>query len=74
MMGPEKLGAIRRKLRQVLTAKGEDPVRWLEERLADSERRGNASGEREVLGSLLRVLKTKPTTDVKLKQRTQTKK
>jgi hypothetical protein len=57
MIGPKKLSTIGQELQRALTATGEDPIRWLEERMSVPERRESAaSGENEVLNSLLRVL------------------
>lgn len=56
MMGPKKLGAIRRELRQAFSRTGSDPIQWLEERI----RALQASGEPapQVLQSLRRFLQT----------------
>jgi len=57
MIGPKKLKTIRDELQRALTATGDDPIRWLEERMTAPERQGSAaSGESEVLHSLRRVL------------------
>ena len=57
MIGPKKLSTIRQELQRALTATGDDPIRWLEERMANPEHRGTAaSGESEVLHSLRRIL------------------
>lgn len=57
MIGPKKLRAIREELRRTLAATGEDPIRWLEERLAVPAKHGTAAaGESEVLLSLRRFL------------------
>jgi len=53
MMGPKKLSTIRQKLRTAIATTGKDPVRWLEQRIAEREAEGH-----EVLDSLLRLLKT----------------
>jgi hypothetical protein len=55
MMGPKKLSAVRQELRSAIKSTGEDPLRWLERRIAESERRDE--GGHEVLDSLLRLLK-----------------
>jgi hypothetical protein len=55
MIGPKKLSTIRQELRRALAAAGDDPLRWLEERMTASERQGTAApGESEVLRSLRR--------------------
>jgi hypothetical protein len=60
MIGPKKLGTIREQLRLGLTETGDDPIVWLETRMATPSRRGSdASGESEVLSSLRRVLQVK---------------
>ena len=57
MIGPKKLSRIRQELAKALAAAGDDPIRWLEERMAAPERRGTAgSGESEVLHSLRRLI------------------
>jgi hypothetical protein len=57
VIGPKKLSAIRQELHRALAATGDDPIRWLEERMAVPERQGSAtSGESEVLHSLRRIL------------------
>ncbi len=57
MIGPKDLSAIRQELKRALTAAGQDPLRWLERRVAAPERQGTAaSGESEVLHSLRRFL------------------
>ena len=57
MIGPKKLSTIRQELKRALTAIGEDPIRWLEQRMAAPERQGSAiSGQSEVLQSLRRFL------------------
>jgi hypothetical protein len=58
MIGPKKLSTIREELQTALAATGEDPIRWLEMRIAASESQGpRSSGETDVLKSLLRFLK-----------------
>jgi hypothetical protein len=52
MMGPKKLGTIREELRQAFGAGGDDPVRWLEARMAKSR-----AQSREVLQYLRDFLK-----------------
>lgn len=57
MIGPEKLSTIRQQLRRALRATGEDPVAWLEKRMAASDRQGTVSpGGSDVLESLRRFL------------------
>lgn len=57
MIGPKKLSAIRQELRGALAATGDDPIRWLEERMAAPGRpHGTGSGESEILKSLRRIL------------------
>jgi hypothetical protein len=74
VIGPNKLGTIRRELQRALTATGEGPIRWLEARLAASQRQGAAvSGESEVLVSLRRFLEAAGT-GKRRKQRAGTKK
>jgi hypothetical protein len=58
MMGPKKLSTIREEIRQAISATGEDPIRWLQQRIAEAERKG--TGEGEVLLSLQRVLEAAP--------------
>jgi hypothetical protein len=57
MMGPKKLSTIRGELRRALAETGEDPIRWLDEHIALSERQGTApSGNTAVIRSLRRLL------------------
>jgi hypothetical protein len=57
MIGPKKLSVIRRELHDALSTSADDPIRWLEERLATPPRRESpGSGEGEVLQSLRRIL------------------
>ena len=56
MIGPKKLSAIRQELQRALDAAGDDPIRWLEQRMAAPEHQGAASGRSEVLHSLRRFL------------------
>ncbi len=59
MIGPKKLRTIREELQRALTTTGDDPIRWLEARMAAPAGQGPAvSGENEVLQSLRRVLET----------------
>ena len=58
MIEPKKLSTIREELTRALKATGEDPIRWLEQRMATPRRQGGgAAGESEVLHSLRRFLK-----------------
>ena len=60
MIGPKKLSTIHEELRHTLTATGDDPVRWLEERITAPAPGGSASPvESEVLRSLRRFLEAK---------------
>jgi hypothetical protein len=54
MIGPKKLSTIRQELQEALTATGEDPIRWLEERM--TTRLHSGADESEVLQSLQRFL------------------
>jgi hypothetical protein len=56
MIGPKKLSAIRQELQRALIATGDDPIRWLEERMSAPEHQGAAAGKCEILNSLRRVL------------------
>ena len=57
MIGPKKLSIIRQELQRALAATGDDPIRWLEERMNVPERQGpGGAGESEVLKSLRRFL------------------
>jgi hypothetical protein len=57
VIGPKKLHTIRHELRDALAATGDDPIRWLEERMTAPERQGAAVSEGgEVLRSLRRFL------------------
>lgn len=57
MIGPKKLSAIRQDLHRALAATGDDPICWLEKRMAVPESQGVATaGESEVLRSLRRLL------------------
>jgi hypothetical protein len=57
VIGPKKLNTIHDELQRALTATGDDPIRWLEERMTAPERPGSvSSGESEVLRSLRRFL------------------
>jgi hypothetical protein len=57
MIGPKKLRTIRQELQRALAATGDDPIRWLEERMTVPGRQGSVpSGESEILRSLRRIL------------------
>ena len=57
VIGRKKLGSIRQELQRAMKATGEDPIRWLEERMAAPQRHGiGAPGESEVVSSLRRLL------------------
>jgi hypothetical protein len=74
MIGPKKLDAIRQELKRALTATGDDPIRWLEERMTAPERQGSAaSPESEILHSLRRILEA-PAKEKRRKKRIGTKK
>ena len=53
MMGNKKLATIRQELKDAMAKEGQDPIRWLEERIAAGRRQGSGT---EVLESLKRVL------------------
>jgi hypothetical protein len=59
MMGNKKLATIRQELRDTLAKEGQDPIRWLEQRIAAGRRQGSGT---EVLESLKRVLERGTTT------------
>ncbi len=57
MIGPKKLSAIREELHTALAATSDDPLAWLEQRMAAPSGQGlAASGESEILHSLRRFL------------------
>ncbi len=56
MIGSKKLSSIRKELRRALEATGEDPIHWLEERVAAAERKGTRAEGPEILQSLQRFL------------------
>ncbi len=60
MMGPKKLSTIREELASHVAPEGEDPIRWLEQRIQqlEKERKPN-KGMIDVLESLRRVLEMK---------------
>jgi hypothetical protein len=62
MTGSKKLSAIRQELQHALTATGEDPIRWLEERMT-----APVSGDSDILQSLRRLLE--PTSKEKRRPR-----
>ena len=53
MMGNKTLGTIRKELKAVLAATGDEPNRWLEKRVAAAKRQGQGT---EVLEAVKRVL------------------
>jgi hypothetical protein len=53
MMGNKKLSTIRKELKAVLAATGDEPIRWLEDRISAAKRQGDGV---EVLESVKRVL------------------
>jgi hypothetical protein len=57
MMGTKSLRELREELRQRLAETGEDPIAWLEKRIAAGKRRGVGT---DVLESLKRVLERSP--------------
>jgi hypothetical protein len=59
MIGNKTLATIRQELRDALAKEGQDPIRWLEERIAAGRRLGNGT---EVLESLKRVVERGTTT------------
>jgi hypothetical protein len=61
VIGPKKLATIRQDLRRALAATGDDPIRWLEDRMADESRRLAPTGGSDVLHSLRRLLETSET-------------
>jgi hypothetical protein len=73
MIGPKKLSTIREELHRALTATGEDPIRWLEERLSAAQRQGPAAKGSEILLSLRRLVEA-PGEPKRRKQRVGTKK
>ena len=56
MIGPKKLSTIRQELRDAFAETGDDPIRWLEERMTTPKRRGASASESEVMRSLRRFL------------------
>jgi hypothetical protein len=59
VIGRKNLKTIRRELKCALRATGEDPIRWLEARLAAlPQQEAAVPGQSEVLRSLCRFLKT----------------
>ncbi len=77
MISSQKLSRIRKELRRALEATGDDPIRWLEERMSAAERKGARAEGDEILQSLQRVLaspeKRKPPAKRRRKQRLGTK-
>jgi len=62
MMGNKKLSTIRKELEAVLAATGDEPVRWLEKRIAAAKRKGEGT---EVLESVKHVLERGAPTKLK---------
>jgi len=60
MMGPKKLSIIRQELEQALAATGEDPIAWLETRIAKSKGRNTTVAERTDVLEALRLFLAKP--------------
>ena len=57
MIGVNKLSFIRQQLIRALAATGDDPIRWLEERMsAPARKETSQSGESEVMKALRRIL------------------
>jgi hypothetical protein len=52
VIGTKKLGIIRQELRGALNTTGEDPIRWLEERMTAPD----GTAKTEVVGGLRRFL------------------
>jgi hypothetical protein len=74
MIGPKKLNTIRQELRHALAASGDDPIRWLEERMtAPKAQSPIAPPGDEVLHSLRRFLEG-PERGKRQTQRVRTKK
>lgn len=74
MIGPKKLGSIRQEVKRALAATGDDPIRWLEQRMiAPGHQGAPARGASEVLQSLRRVLEA-PGRKKPRKRRVSTKK
>ncbi|MFI5380722.1 MAG: hypothetical protein ACHRHE_15595 [Tepidisphaerales bacterium] len=75
MIGPKKLSAIQQQLQRTLAATGNDPIRWLEERMATPRRRAAADpGESPVLQSLRRILDAAPSVSRRHRMRAGSKK
>ena len=72
MIGPKKLSVIRKDLTRAFLATGEDPIRWLEERMTSTDCPEKATDANEVLQSLQRVLAA-PKTSKRRKQQARTK-
>ena len=57
MIGPKKLTAIRQELHNALGEAGDDPIRWLEQRMTSPVHHGvGPSRESEILLSLRRFI------------------
>jgi hypothetical protein len=53
MMGNKTLKTIREELKAVLAATGDDPVHWLEKRIAAAKRRGDGTEMLDAVKSVL---------------------
>lgn len=61
MISAKKLSTIRDELRRALARNAEDPIRWLEERMAAAAHQaGGPADTNEVLESLRRILAARP--------------
>jgi cytochrome c-type biogenesis protein CcmH/NrfG len=66
MIGPKKLGSIRNDLQRAIAQTGEDPIRWLEQRMAAPRRQPSANSEEsQILQSLRNVLARSPQRDAR---------
>jgi hypothetical protein len=75
VIGPKKLSVIRQELRRALETTGHDPIDWLQARIVAVEcERPAASGEGEILRSLMRFLAEKPRSKGRVKRPLRTKK
>jgi hypothetical protein len=60
VIGPKKLSTVREELHCALAAAGDDPIRWLEQRITSFELQGSADSRgNEVVDSLRRFIETK---------------
>jgi hypothetical protein len=67
MMGPKKLSEIKGEIRRALAATGEDPIEWVEKRIA--ARKGPPPGSIDVLESLRQFLEGPPPKKRRVKAR-----